>query len=361
MPIKMIHVKHMLKDMASRFWDIKPASLFMILTQKCNAHCNMCDIWRSGIGPGKEMSVPDYARTLADPVFSNVLKATLTGGESLLREDIPDIIAAMLDVLPRLGKITIASNGLASRLIRDRVSAICGVIQAKKPTCQLNIQISCDGVSEIHDQIRGEGAKRKVAETFRGLKELRENHEFLIISSVCVIQPLNIDEALAVDDYLRDSGIAPIFTCACLSDTYYKNSEFEGISFSQDHKKRTSAIFRELIEREKDFGKRALYREFIGMLAGGSNTRNCPTLRHIASISQCGDMFPCLNAMDSRLGNVLTDSPSKLWFSRKRREEALRIKAEKCPACMFACGMGYWEVFKHNMSHAIELGLAKKR
>ncbi|MFZ2445258.1 MAG: radical SAM protein [Syntrophobacteraceae bacterium] len=58
------------------------------VTKRCNAHCNFCDYWKEK--PPKELK--DYT-----PVVAKLkpLSVGITGGEPLLREDLPDLIASL--------------------------------------------------------------------------------------------------------------------------------------------------------------------------------------------------------------------------------------------------------------------------
>jgi len=58
------------------------------VTKRCNARCNFCDYWKEKPGP----ELRDYV-----PVVEKLkpLSVSLTGGEPLLREDLPDLIASL--------------------------------------------------------------------------------------------------------------------------------------------------------------------------------------------------------------------------------------------------------------------------
>lgn len=58
------------------------------VTKRCNARCNFCDYWKEK--PAEELrDYVDVVRKL------NPLSVSLTGGEPLLREDLPDLIASL--------------------------------------------------------------------------------------------------------------------------------------------------------------------------------------------------------------------------------------------------------------------------
>lgn len=58
------------------------------VTKRCNAHCNFCDYWKEK--PPQELK--DYVSVVEK---LKPLSVGLTGGEPLLREDLPDLIASL--------------------------------------------------------------------------------------------------------------------------------------------------------------------------------------------------------------------------------------------------------------------------
>ena len=57
----------------------------VITTFRCNARCNMCNIWQSPTRPGEEIDA-DCLKRLPDGMRINI-----TGGEATLRNDIDRI------------------------------------------------------------------------------------------------------------------------------------------------------------------------------------------------------------------------------------------------------------------------------
>lgn len=82
----------------------------IIVTYRCNAQCNMCDVWKSPSMQGEEISF-DVIEKLPEMFFTNV-----TGGEPFVRQDFPEII----DVLHKKTKrIVISTNGFFTKRIID--------------------------------------------------------------------------------------------------------------------------------------------------------------------------------------------------------------------------------------------------
>ena len=61
----------------------------IIVTYRCNAQCNMCDVWKSPSMQGEEISF-DVIEKLPEMFFTNV-----TGGEPFVRQDFPDVVISI--------------------------------------------------------------------------------------------------------------------------------------------------------------------------------------------------------------------------------------------------------------------------
>lgn len=74
----------------------------IIVTYRCNARCNMCDVWKFPTKPAEEIGL-DVIRKLPNLFFANV-----TGGEPFVRQDLPDIIT---ELRKKAKRIVISTNG----------------------------------------------------------------------------------------------------------------------------------------------------------------------------------------------------------------------------------------------------------
>ena len=84
----------------------------VIVTYRCNAHCNMCDCFRDPTRPEDEITL-DVIKKLPEMAFTNI-----TGGEPFIRKDIPDIVR---ELYKKSDRIVISTNGYFS----DRIIALC--------------------------------------------------------------------------------------------------------------------------------------------------------------------------------------------------------------------------------------------
>jgi GTP 3',8-cyclase len=98
------------------------------VTDRCNLRCTYC-MPREMFGPDHAflerdelLSFEELSRLLVAFVDLGVRKLRLTGGEPLLRRDLPDLIA-MLAPLPGIEDIALTTNGILLPRLADRLAA----------------------------------------------------------------------------------------------------------------------------------------------------------------------------------------------------------------------------------------------
>jgi len=107
-------------------------------TFRCNCTCEFCDVWQNPAYLNFEEKLPDYELLKK----WQVQKINLTGGEPLLREDLPEILAQL-----KAGgfQVSLFTNGL---LYAEKAAGLKGLLE--------RLHISLDYPSaEEHDRSRG--------------------------------------------------------------------------------------------------------------------------------------------------------------------------------------------------------------
>lgn len=151
-------------DARSRISRVAPTKLSLILTHKCNSRCVMCNIWQER--KSGELSPSEYQQIFSDPFFSRVSRIILTGGEASLRPDFLEICSALVDALPQLRKITLATNGIATNIVLERVKGMLEFAKAEKSPLRSRCLLT---VSEKSMIVSGEFLRRiqKSGEPYR--------------------------------------------------------------------------------------------------------------------------------------------------------------------------------------------------
>ncbi len=163
---------------------VKPFSLVISVSFRCNSRCRTCDVWRK---PNDDMTVEEW-----DRVFRSLGRApfylTFTGGEPFLRKDLDElVIRAYRHCRPQV--ITVPTNGMLTERTLSMVERMC----RECPKATIGINLSLDGIGPEHDQIRGvEGNWDRAMATWQGLKELQKAHNNLVLTVHTVISRFNV-------------------------------------------------------------------------------------------------------------------------------------------------------------------------
>jgi radical SAM protein with 4Fe4S-binding SPASM domain len=166
-----------------------PLTAVWEVTMGCNMRCGHC-------GSSCEEPLPDQLSTeealfLADEIAGLGLKwITLSGGEPLIRKDLPQIIKKLSS---QSVAVNIITNGwtldkeLASTLKENGISTVA---------------ISIDGTKDIHDSIRKEGSFERAQKAFKYLTE-----EKITTGAVTTISRKNIAILPELREMLINMGV----------------------------------------------------------------------------------------------------------------------------------------------------------
>ena len=80
----------------------------LITTFRCNAQCNMCNIWKFQTNPNEEIDASYYEKLPAG------LRINITGGEPTLRQDIDKIFEILY---PKSRLLELSTNGYNTKKI----------------------------------------------------------------------------------------------------------------------------------------------------------------------------------------------------------------------------------------------------
>jgi MoaA/NifB/PqqE/SkfB family radical SAM enzyme len=142
-----------------------PMSLTVSVTSACNSRCKTCRIYETRYD---QMSIAQYGR-LFQSLGRTPLWVTLSGGEPFLREDLPEICAALYSRC-RPAVINIPTNGILHQKIAPAVQTIATSCSGARVV----VNLSLDAVGDMHDEIRGvPGNFEKALNTYNNLKGLQ--------------------------------------------------------------------------------------------------------------------------------------------------------------------------------------------
>ena len=322
-----------------------PINFTVSVTNKCNARCKTCNIWRI-YEEQPELSKSELSAEEFERIFENIGKNaywfTLSGGEPFLRKDIVRIYAALVrHCSPNI--VNIPSNAVTPKLIERRVREILQINNNNNNKPTLIVNLSLDGVNSLHDEIRGvKGNFENFMNTFERLAVLRANFENLRVGVHTVVSIYNIEHLKDIYDFVRELNPKPdshIFEVA------EERVELDtmGTSITPDHRSFSKAFtpLREEIKNDYlkgDFLSRitqSFRLEYYEMVEKILKERRqlIPCYAGFAScqISPYGDVWACC-VLAKSLGNLRDTNFEfyKVWHSEKANEIRASIKRGEC-------------------------------
>lgn len=307
-----------------------PFSVVISISFRCNSKCRTCDVWRK---PNDDLTLEEW-----DQVFQKLGRTpvymTFTGGEPFLRGDLDQmVISAYRHCRPAY--ITIPTNGLLTDRILTQTESI--VRACRK--AQVGINLSLDGIGEIHDDIRGvPGNWKRSLETWRRLKELQQRHRNLVLTIHTVVSRFNIHlfeeiyeglQALEPDSYITEVaeerveldtvgwGITP------LAEQYAPVADFLSEKARRAHARGIARFTQAFRARYYQLAKRTLLErtQVIDCYAGWAS----------AQIGPNGDVWSCCIRAEG-VGNLRdTDYDiAPIWFGEKMARLRRSIANKEC-------------------------------
>ncbi|MBI3793071.1 MAG: radical SAM protein [Gemmatimonadetes bacterium] len=175
----------------------RPTQVLILLTERCNARCVHCDIWKNR---GKEdvPTVAEWQRTLSElRDWLGPVHVVFTGGEALLQKWAPEVVSHAC----RIGLLV---EHLTHGYWHDH-----GRVREVAMADPWRITISCDGIGAVHDTVRGREHFFEAAEaTIAELNRLRRAHGLhYAIRLKTTIMSHNLEETARVAAYAREHGL----------------------------------------------------------------------------------------------------------------------------------------------------------
>jgi MoaA/NifB/PqqE/SkfB family radical SAM enzyme len=290
----------------------QPKEICIILTYRCNAKCNMCNVWQSPTDASEEITANDIEKLPSNLRFINI-----TGGEPFIRRDITEIIEV---VRTKTKRIVISTNGFFT----DRIVNLC----RKYP--DLGIRISIEGLQETNDAIRG------IPQGFdRGLRTLLALRRMGIkdIGFGMTVQDLNCRDLMPL--YELSDALNYEFATATLHNSHY----FHKLDNRIENKENIAGEFSKLIEEMlKSRSVKKWFRAYfnyglMNYIYGGERLLACEMGTESCFVDPYGDVLAC-NGMEFKIsmGNIKNNRFEDIWNSEKAKNvrEMVRTCSRQC-------------------------------
>lgn len=275
----------------------------VIVTYRCNAHCNMCDCFKDPTKPEEEITL-DTIKKLPDMAFTNI-----TGGEPFIRKDIPDIVR---ELYKKSDRIVISTNGYFT----DRIIALCEEFP------KIGIRISIEGLKETNDRIRG------IPNGFdRGYETLTTlvNMGHPDVGFGMTVQDMNCEDLVPLYHLADQLGME--FATAVLHNSFYFRKTDNRILDRRKVAGNFELLINELLQSNspKKWFRAYFNHGLINYIYGNKRLLPCDMSRNAFFIDPFSDVIPC-NGMCKKavMGNLKEQDWKELWNS----EQADRVRKE---------------------------------
>lgn len=287
----------------------------LITTYRCNAHCNMCNIWQHPTSPVDEIDPAYYAKLPAG------LRINITGGEATLRRDIDKIFEILY---PKASLLELSTNGYNT----DTIVALA----RKYPN--ILIRVSVEGLPKINDSKRG--LVNGFDHALRTILELKKTKCKNIGFSV-VISPDNYSDLVSLYELCVALEVELGNSTVHNSWYFHKHDNVvESADALREHERFVKALLtskrRGIKAKLKDYGRAYFNRSIHRRLRGDEPGYRppCGALSDFFFIDPAGNVSPCNGSADEWIiGNIKECDLEQILKSPKAREVAEKVKACK--------------------------------
>jgi radical SAM protein with 4Fe4S-binding SPASM domain len=295
----------------------------IVLTYRCNNHCEHCYVGREK--PFPEMDTDTWKKVLRRIWDIGIPHITFTGGEPTLREDLPELISHAEEIGLVTGVITNGRN-LTLKLVKDLVDSGLDHIQ---------ITIESFDRKTHNKMVRAEAWE----ETVRGIKNCLATPLYVLTNTTLTTD--NCDEIEKHVSFLKEIGLRKF---AYNSIIYSGNGCTVGTGIREENLgSYVRRIKRKAEELDLDFiwYTPTHYCVFDPCVAG-VGLKQCSAAKYNIAVEPNGEVIPCQSYFES-MGNILTDPWEEIWNSDLalylRNREYREKKCNECPDLQL-CGNG---------------------
>jgi len=296
-----------------------PTNAIIAVTLNCNSKCVMCDIWKNRIK--NELKPKEYLNL--PPGLKDI---NITGGEPLLRKDLPEIIESIKVKSPK-AKLILNTNGYLPKIIQKKIPQILQIDP------NFVVRVSIDGWKQTHDNIRRiPNGFNKILKSIKILK--RSEVKDLGISFTIIEQ--NYKDLEKIHQFSIDQNIELSLTIATDSSTYFGK---EKKKLRPNNIKLKKCISKVVSKRLKSTNLKEWFRgwfefELINYILSCKRPLECDAGKRFFYLDSVGNIYTC-NIKNWLLGNIRNSSFNKIWNSQKAL--SLHLKTKNCQDCWMIC------------------------
>lgn len=281
-----------------------PLAAIWEITKRCNLRCKHC-FSNSGSPEFDELTTNEIKQIIDLLANNKIFYINFTGGEPLLQ---PDIIEILTYASHKKISLSLSTNGF---LLTKRIAELL------QETNVLQVQISIDGINDLHDSFRGVCGSFQRA--LKAIKLLRDVGIEVAVSTT--INKTNIDQISKIIDLAWDAG-ASIFKTTLFIPVGRGNTNQMELGLESDDIHRLALLMK---EKKKEFRDKLfldnsscytwLFETDKLEAPSWMNSKSigCAAGRSSIFITAEGNVVPCPFLRDLKMGNLRRDSFNSIW------------------------------------------------
>ena len=287
----------------------------------------MCNHWK--LKKSNELTLEQWKNIIEQLPNLNVKEVDISGGEPFFRKDIFDIISYLTKKKIRINittNFTLLTKKNIERLFDSSIT---------------RLQISLDGINEVHDSIRGvKGTFKKVMDNVEYFKKIRkQTRNNIQLNATTVIMNKNLHQLVELYEFTKKLGFTSITYQPVVDDNLniVKRTTSNPLKISQTRIEEMDTIINKLIKlRKKDhyISNSIKHFEDIKNYFKDKPLKDvkCYSGFIVGIISPNGMFWSCMG----EFADLKKQTLKKAWFSKKASKKRHLIKNCKSP-CLYPC------------------------
>lgn len=316
-----------LKYIKNKLFISSPVQASFAVTLRCNCHCNYCDWWKYD---QKDLSTNEAKRVIYQIARLGVIHIGLSGGEPLVRSDLPKLIqyAKSLGML-----VSVSTNGIISKETTYREIMKSGLD---------TLTFSIDGTNaQTHESFRKGCPLDRVISSLNLAVKLRHVEGYSTrINSTTVINRANATELAAINEMCQSLGVdhcnyQPIWP-VMKDKEFFKKYGFE----SNDRDADLLRFARDSLMGMRNSNLRRYSQMLPDFYLNYENVRKieCYAGRTFIYVDAKGLIYPCV-LLEKPFGSLLNGDAKKLFKIHKSKDIIKGASRQECPGCSLNCHM----------------------
>jgi cyclic pyranopterin phosphate synthase len=269
-------------------------NLRISITQRCNNQCLFChregEVKRANAS-AEQMTVKEIVHIATIAVSLGISRIKLTGGEPLMRKDLPEIISGIASI-SGLKDLSLTTNGLL----------LDGIAKKLYDSGLKRVNISLPSTnSETYHKLTGGNLQKALA----GVKAAIEAGFCPVKLNMVILQDVNVGDIPAMIDYARQTGT--ILQLIELDPINVTSNYYQTHHHSLDEQEQMLRETAEAIEKRPFMHNRLIYYlsnvtvEVVHPIENTDFCMHCTRMR----VTSDGKLKPCLMRNDN-LTDILT-------------------------------------------------------